>query len=346
MSAIDEKIEIRVGAGPFYAEEVIILPGFLNRNASIKGGGIVRFEFDIKENAIDSFNEALSKYEEGEAGELKAFKFSIIHLAHCIELVLKMYLQSLDESLVFSSCYKEVAKRAKADGSSLLDAFNSLEYEGCDFESFVRGKSNPHTVTVEQALAVAMCETCSVSGNNIVDQDFIDDIIWMKSLRNSIEHFQFEFTAKEVRLCIGRLVRGLSDFTDVFSVFDLEEEIGTEKLHVFEVLVDEYEQELKEASIDVSEAKYALFAGVRPKHQMHIEWNVYTCGDCGNETMIPNAESSTGYRCTVRSCGNEESGEIEVDCAICGCLWPNGEMSYWEDTYDNVCPRCENPEAW
>ncbi|TVL57309.1 hypothetical protein AYJ00_14290 [Shewanella algae] len=58
---------------------------------------IVKFKFDIKENAIDSFNEALSKYEEGEAGALKAFKFSITHLSHCIELVLKMYLQSLDK---------------------------------------------------------------------------------------------------------------------------------------------------------------------------------------------------------------------------------------------------------
>ena len=307
---------------------------------------IVKFKFDIKENAIDSFNEALSKYEEGEAGALKAFKFSITHLSHCIELVLKMYLQSLDESLVFSKCYKEVAKRAKADGVSLLEAFNALESEGYDFEHLVKGQSNSHTVTVDQALAVAMCEVCSVTGNNLVDQNFIDDINWMKSLRNSIEHFQFEFTAKDVRLCVGRLVRGLSEFSDIFSLFDLEEEIGTEKYHVFEVLADEYEHELKEASIDVREAKHALFAGVRPKHQMDIEWNVYTCESCGNYTMIPNTDSSTGYRCTVSSCGNEESEEIEVDCDICGCPWPNGEMSSWEDTYDNVCPRCENPEAW
>jgi hypothetical protein len=306
----------------------------------------VKFKFDIKENAIDSFNEALSKYEEGEAGVLKAFKFSITHLSHCIELVLKMYLQSLDESLIFSKCYKEVAKRAKADGVSLLEAFNVLESEGYDFEHLVTGQINPHTVTVEQALAVAICEVCSVTGNNLVDQDFIDDINWMKSLRNCIEHFQFEFTAKDVRLCVGRLVRGLSEFTDIFLLFDLEEEIGTQKYHVFEVLADEYEHELKEASIDVREAKLTLFAGVRPKHQMDIEWNVYECESCGNDTMIPNTDSSTGYRCTVSSCGNEESEEIEVDCDICGCRWPNGEMSYWEDIYYNVCPRCENPEGW
>jgi hypothetical protein len=306
----------------------------------------LKFKFDIKENAIDSFNEALSKYEEGESGDLKAFKFSITHLSHCIELVLKMYLQTLNESLVFSKCYKEINKRAKADGVNLLDAYNALKSDSFDFESTVKGHNNPHTVTVDQALSIAMCEVCRTTGNSFVDQDFIDDINWMKTLRNSIEHFQFEFTAKEVRLCVGRLVRGLSEFTDIFSLFDLEEEIGKKKFHVFEVLADEYEHYLKEASIDVKEAKHALFAGVRPKHQMDIEWNVYTCESCGNDTMIPNDDSSTGYRCTLGNCVNEESEEIEVDCDICGCPWPNGEMSYWEDSYDNVCPRCQNPEAW
>ena len=62
--------------------------------------------------------------------------------------------------------------------------------------------------------------------------------------------------------------------------------------------------------------------------------------------MIPNDDSSTGYRCTLEGCENEESEDIEVDCDICGTSWPNGEMTSWEDTYSYVCPRCENPEAW
>ncbi len=62
--------------------------------------------------------------------------------------------------------------------------------------------------------------------------------------------------------------------------------------------------------------------------------------------MIPNNDSSTGYRCTFEGCGNEESEEVEVDCDICGMPWPNGDMISWGDTYTYVCPRCENPEAW
>lgn len=306
----------------------------------------MKFKFDIKANAIDSFNEALAKYEQGQDGDLKAFKFSITHLAHSIELVLKMYLQTLDNDLVFSKCYKEVLKRSKADETDLLSAFNALENEGTDFGKLIQGQISPHTVTVEQALSIAKCEVCGITGNHFVDQDFIDDINWMKNLRNSIEHFEFEFTAKEVRLCVGRLVRGLAEFTDVFSLFDLDVEVGEDRIHTFKVLVDEYEHALSEANISVSEQKHLLFSGVRPKHQMFIEWNVYTCPSCGNDTMIPNDDSSTGYRCTLENCENEESEDIEVDCDICGLPWSNGEMTSWEDTYSYVCPRCENPEAW
>lgn len=306
----------------------------------------MKFSFDIKSNAIDSFNESLAKYEQGQADDIKSFKFAITHLAHCIELVLKMYLQTLDEFLVFSKCFREVAKRAKSDGVDLLSAFSALKAEEFDFEKIVQGHPCPHTVTVEQALSVAKCEACQITGNKFVDQDFIDDINWMKDLRNSIDHYEFDFTPKEVRLCIGRLIRGLAEFADVFSLFDLESEVGKERFHIFEVLADEYSHLLAEANQTVAETKRELFSGVRPKHQMFIEWNAYDCPSCGNSTMIPNSDSSTGYRCTFEGCGNEESEEIEVDCDICGMPWPNGDMTSWEDTYTYVCPRCENPEAW
>jgi hypothetical protein len=34
------------------------------------------YQLDIKANAIDSFNEALAKYQEGEAGQVRAYKTS------------------------------------------------------------------------------------------------------------------------------------------------------------------------------------------------------------------------------------------------------------------------------
>ena len=109
-------------------------------------------------------------------------------------------------------------------------------------------------------------------------------------------------------------------------------------------MADEYEQTLSEAHLEVKETEDALYRGTRPKERMFIEWNVYLCESCNNDTMIPNSDSSTGYKCTY--CENEESEEIEVDCDACYLPWANGEMSYWDENLVNVCPRCVNPEAW
>ncbi|MGM8910191.1 hypothetical protein ACS8FB_08725 [Psychrobacter sp. 1U1] len=304
----------------------------------------MELKLDIKSNALDSFNEALVKFESGQQGNPTAFKFSILHLSHCLELVLKMYVQTLDKDLVYSKCYKHLVKKAKEDSVDLLAAHVSLVASGFDFSTLLVGQTNPYTITVDQALSIVVNETCSSTGNKFVDDQFITDITDMKDLRNSIEHYEFEFTVKEVRLCIGRLVRGLDEFTDIFSLFSLENEVGKDRFSVFSVLVDEYEHAVSEAHHDVTEAKNASFRGVRPKHTMFIEWNVYYCESCHYDTLIPNEDSLTGYRCTY--CKNEESGEIEIDCDICGSPWANREMSYWGEEVGNVCPRCVDPEAY
>ncbi|WP_350562849.1 hypothetical protein [Psychrobacter sp. CAL346-MNA-CIBAN-0220] len=304
----------------------------------------MELKLDIKSNALDSFNEALAKFESGQQANPIALKFSILHLSHCIELVLKMYVQTLDENLVYSKCYRKLVSKAKEDNVDLLTAHASLAASGFDFSTLLVGQTTPHTITVEQALSIVANETCSSTGNKFVDQEFITDITDMKDLRNSIEHYEFEFTVKEVRLCIGRLVRGLDEFTDIFSLFSLENEVGKDRFSVFSVLVDEYEHALSEAHHDVIDAKNALFRGTRPKHTTFIEWNVYYCESCHHDTLILNKDSLTGYRCTY--CGNEESGEIEVDCDVCGLPWANSELSYWGDEVGNVCPRCVDPEAY
>jgi len=79
---------------------------------------LVKFKFDIKANAIDSFNEALAKYEQGQGGDLKAFKFSITHLAHSIELVLKMYLQTLQSPKFVGADFVEYMPELDTNGVS------------------------------------------------------------------------------------------------------------------------------------------------------------------------------------------------------------------------------------
>ncbi|SMN17300.1 hypothetical protein CRYPA_1245 [uncultured Candidatus Thioglobus sp.] len=301
----------------------------------------MKLKLDIKSNALDSFNEALSKFESGEKGDIKSFKFSILHLSHCIELVLKMYIQTLDEDLVYFKCYKKLIQKAKEANVDLLAAYKLLEESEFDFSTLINGHTNPYTITVDHVILIAKNEICGTTGNKFVEQDFIDDINWMKGLRNSIEHYEFEFTVKEVRLCIGRLVRGLDEFTDVFSLFNLESEVGKDKFHVFSVLADEYKQTLSEAHHEVKETEDALYRRARYKEQMFIEWNVYQCPECSNNTMIPNEESGTGCKCTF--CSNEESDEIEIPCDFCGAMASAEEMATWEmddGTIENRCYLC------
>ncbi|WP_407506249.1 hypothetical protein [Acinetobacter baumannii] len=304
----------------------------------------MKLKLDIKSNAIDSFNEALAKFKSAQEGDSRGYKFAILHLSHTIELILKMYLQSLDENLVFSKCYAAVTKRNKDKQIDLLTAFHELKAENFQFDSLIKDENNPFTVNVGHVLDMVKHEKCSRTGNNLVDQKFIDDINWMKGVWNAIEHFEFEFTVKEVRLCIGRLIQNLDEFSDIFSLLNFQDEIGKENYNVFKVLVDEYERALNEAHIDVQEAKEAIFRVTRPKERMFIEWNEYECDECNNLTMIPNPKSSTGYRCTY--CGNEESGQIEVDCDVCGVPCANQEMTNWGEDLNYVCPRCRNPEAY
>ena len=58
--------------------------------------------------------------------------------------------------------------------------------------------------------------------------------------------------------------------------------------------------------------------------------------------LIPNEDSSTGYKCVY--CDNEESYDIEVKCDICGSSFEEDRMIYMEDI-GYICPFHEiNPE--
>lgn len=306
----------------------------------------MEYELDIKENAMDSLNEALAKYELGEQGELRQYKFAILHFSHFLELILKLYISSVDEALLFSKCFRYVEKRVKQDRSNLLQAYEALCDEGKELSELLKDVPYPHTITLDQALEFAKCEKCSITGVDFVDIDFCKDIEWIKGLRNNIEHYQFRLSPKEARLCIGRLVRSVIEFLDVFDLFDLEDEVGKGNYKTFNILADEYTHMLKEAEMDVAERKAAVFRGVRPKHYALIEWNVYECPECSNDTLIPADDSPTGYRCTF--CSNEDSDELDVYCDCCGVPAPAEDMAVWpmdDGSLEYRCYYCSGQHA-
>lgn len=295
------------------------------------------YQLDIQENAFDSFNEALAKYREGEAGKLSAYKFAILHMAHFLELVLKMYVQTLDENLIYLANFRQLEKDAKTAGEDVLQHLSKRQSAGKQFPQ-PNGSSPARTINVTNALALAKLERCTVLGTPFVDQEFIDDIEWLKGLRNNIEHFHFELEPLDVRLCLGRIVRRADEFADCFSLFGLADQVGPENTELFEQLADDYENRIREARLEVKEKTYQAFRGVRHKFHDQVGWNVYECPECCEDTLIPHQESGTGYRCTL--CDNEESDEIEDECDVCGAKAPGDEMELWKINEHESERRC------
>ena len=248
-------------------------------------------------------------------------------MAHFLELILKMYVQALDENLIYTANFRQLEKYAKAAGEDLLQHLNKRLSAG-ELFTVPSGKQPPKTIFVADALALAKLERCGVSRTPFVDREFIDDIEWLKGVRNNIEHFHFELEPRDVRLCLGRIVRRAEEFAETFSLFTLADKVSEENAKLYPQLADEYEHQIREAKLEVKERTDEAYRGVRHKFYCFVDWHVHTCPACGEETLIPEGESRTGYRCTL--CGNEDSEAIEVACDCCGAKYPQEEMEYWE----------------
>lgn len=261
-------------------------------------------KLDLLNNATDSLNEALSKYQDGKAGNEKAYKFCVQHLSHFLELILKYYVTKSHPLLIYKNPYaKNLNEESPTIG--LFEAINFLKNEGLE-----------------------------------ISDKFEQDLIWLKKLRNNIEHHKFEMDASEVEETIGRLMSAVVAFDESHENIDLSAYISAEQYDLFHELANTYEGQLKKA---MDAVKLAV-AGMDPKED---NVSIYHCYDCDHDTMIPAEDSTTGYKCTF--CGNEESEDIEVECGSCGQLWHKWQMREidWTDegNYDFYCPYClHDPE--
>lgn len=251
---------------------------------------------DLFENAIDSLNEALVKYQEGKDGDEKAYKFCVQHLSHFLELILKYYVTQYHPLLIYKNPFARIINE-ESQTIGLFEAINFLKNEGHD-----------------------------------ISDKFEKDIKWLKKLRNNIEHHKFSMDVADVEETIGRLMSAVVEFDESHENIDLSSNISAEQYDLFHELANTYEGRLKKAEEKVEEA----LRGLDPKED---NMSVYHCYECDHDTMIPDEDSATGYRCTF--CGNEESDDIEMECAICGCPWSTGLMSHWEDD-EYICPYCSH----
>lgn len=260
----------------------------------------MQHEMDLLGNALDSLTEALVKFEEAEDGDESAYKFTVLHLSHFIELVLKYHITSRHPLLIYKDPFAPKLNKNKTIG--LWDAINFINNEA------------PETVSKE----------------------FKKDLVWLKELRNQIEHHKFSMDTREARTTIGRLFRSLLEFLEEYSEVEIESHLPSRAKETFKVLSDEYEfslrEALKEADAfdDENQPKYSNNPDAWPPR---IE-----CADCGHPTLLLNEESRTGYRCIF--CGNEDGDEIPANCSICGVFTTEGELFYWETEHAGTEARC------
>lgn len=162
------------------------------------------------ENAVDSLEEALVKYQEM-YDRPKSSKFAVLHMAHFMELIFKYYVYMKHPLLIYKNPF---AKSLDNIGTiSLWDAINFINNENKD----------------------------SISA------DLRKDLEWLKKVRNSIEHYEFTMNLQEVGDTIGRIFRSVLRFLDEYTQIDLRSKISNEAMNEFSVLSDEYKSHLQEA---------------------------------------------------------------------------------------------------
>lgn len=257
-------------------------------------------QLELLENALDSLAEALVKFEEGDAGESKAYKFAVLHMAHFIELVFKHHIAQKHPLLIYKDPFAQKVDKNKT--ITLWEAVNFINNEAAD------------TVSAE----------------------FRTDLEWLKRLRNEIEHHKFTMDVPQVRITIGRLFRSILEFLENYSDVEIESHIPDRTMETFTVLSGEYEFRRRDAireAEEVEEANTSYHSTDEDEPPARLD-----CPNCDNPTLVINEDSDTGYRCTF--CGNEESDELPAGCDICGVQTTLGELVFWESEAGQTEGRC------
>jgi DNA-directed RNA polymerase subunit RPC12/RpoP len=255
---------------------------------------------ELFDNALDSLAEALSKFEEGDEGDYKSYKFAVLHMAHFIELIFKYHIASKHPLLIYKDPFAKKLDKNKT--ITLWEAVNFINNEAPD----------------------------------TVSSGFHSDLEWLKRLRNDIEHYKFTMDVPQVRRTIGRLFRSVLEFLSNYTELEVDAHIPSHTMKTFMVLSDEYEFTLRDAIREadkVESENYPDYSTDTDADPVRLD-----CPECNHPTLVFNDDSKTGFRCTF--CGNEESEDLPSTCDICGTHTTQGELDYWEDEMGQLEGRC------
>jgi regulator of protease activity HflC (stomatin/prohibitin superfamily) len=177
----------------------------------------MKHQLDLLGNAVDSLNEGLHRFAAAREGDVRSYKFAVLHVSHFLELLFKHAVALQHPLLVYERPASKNVKKERTIG--LWDAVNILNNAGVN-----------------------------------LDKSLIKDLEWLKALRNDIEHYAFEMNVKEVRAAIGRIIRASEEFASATKLDPLSDSLDHECHVVFDELLDEYEEKRANARADAREA--------------------------------------------------------------------------------------------
>jgi len=176
-------------------------------------GRQMRHKLDLRGNALDSLNEGLRRYEDGHSGEVRAYKFAVLHTAHAMELLLKFAVASEHPLLIYR---------------------------------------NPSSSKGPPDRTIGLRESIQVLRNagHTLDEALVADLEWLRRLRNDIEHYEFDLDVLKVRASLGRILRSSTGLMRALGLSSLRDDIDQDCRHLFDRLQDEYAEKLANARAD------------------------------------------------------------------------------------------------
>lgn len=274
----------------------------------------MKLKLGLIDNACDSLNEALRKYKQGADGKVVAHKYVVVHLAHFAELILKGFVNSINEYLVYENCFEYLTKEAKSRKVSIESVYDVLVEEGFDFDELAE-KNGRKTISTSKAVSF-------VKSRNGADKDCVDflkKVDYIKDIRNDVLHFEVDMSVFDVRRNAGVLIRGATDFCDNEGLVDIRARIDWDLLSIFDAFFNEEEFLLDEKEVEASYVIRDINKGLSRKdcaEGIGVA-SSYECDICLRNTMVPDSSSWTKYSCKV--CGEKTSSTLEIPCASCGC---------------------------
>ena len=182
----------------------------------------LKLKLNLLENAIDSLEEGVRKYLEWEKGNKKDLKFSVLNIAHFIELFLKYYVSEQHLLLIYNKPCERITNESK-------------------------------TISLDQAIQIL--ENCEVK----IGKSIVSDAKKLKLLRNKIEHYEFELNINETQELIGKLIYDLIIFDKKHLDIKLNEHLPSALWSTLDHLSKAYELKVESAISEAGKTGREIF---------------------------------------------------------------------------------------